>query len=159
MPINKTNTYTIGVKKIMRIRIRIYSVLKNHPNTNTIWLKNICQIRRIRISLFGLNYSNTIWIPNYSLTSGSLQEKENKDSETFDCLIGWLAKGAFVIQVPSSKRKQRFKKEFPSIDFYLLFTLSGKISTITFKKELIFIETSYATYWQRRLKEPWEKDW
>ena len=117
----------------MRIRIRIYSVLKNHPNTNTIWLKNICQIRRIRISLFGLNYSNTIWIPNYSLTSGSLQEKENKDSETFDCLIGWLAKGAFVIQVPSSKRKQRFKKEFPSIDFYLLFTLSGKISTITLK--------------------------
>ena len=54
----------------MRIRIRIYSVLKNHPNTNTntIRFENICRIR-IRISLFGLNYSNTIRIPNYSLTS------------------------------------------------------------------------------------------
>ena len=54
----------------MRIRIRIYSVLKNHPNTNTnsIRFENVCRIR-IRISLFGLNYSNTIRIPNYSLTS------------------------------------------------------------------------------------------
>ena len=54
----------------MRIQIRIYSVLKNHPNTNTdsIRFENICRIR-IRISLFGLNYSNTIRILNYSLTS------------------------------------------------------------------------------------------
>ena len=52
----------------MRIQIRIYSVLKNRPNTNTnsILFENVCQIRT---SLFGLNYSNTIQIPNYSLTS------------------------------------------------------------------------------------------
>ena len=46
-----------------RILIQIYSVLKNHPNTNKniIWFENIC---RIRISLFGLNYSNSNQIPN-----------------------------------------------------------------------------------------------
>ena len=44
--------------------------MKNHPNTNTniIRFENIFRIR-IRISLFGLNYSNIIRIPNYSLTS------------------------------------------------------------------------------------------
>ena len=44
--------------------------MKNHPNTNTniIRFENISRIR-IRISLFGLNYSNIIRIPNYSLTS------------------------------------------------------------------------------------------
>ena len=54
----------------MRIGIWIYSVLKNHPNTNTniIWFQNISRIQ-IRISLFSLNYLNIIWIPNYSLTS------------------------------------------------------------------------------------------
>ena len=55
----------------MRIRIRIYSVLKNNLNTNTnsIRFENICRIR-IRISLFGLNYSNIIRIQNHSLTTG-----------------------------------------------------------------------------------------
>ena len=66
-----TNLNTIWVWKVMLIRIQIYSVLKNHPstNTNSTWFENICRIR-IPISLFGLNYSNTIRIPNYSLTSG-----------------------------------------------------------------------------------------
>ena len=43
---------------------------KNHPDTNmnSIWFVNICWLR-IRISLFGPNYSNTIRIPNYLLTS------------------------------------------------------------------------------------------
>ena len=79
--------HTIRFSNFNRIRIRIlfgfgksceyeyeqYSVLKNHPNTNTnsIRFENICRIR-IRISLFGLNYSNTIRIPNYSLTSAPL---------------------------------------------------------------------------------------
>ena len=42
------------------------------PNTNTniIWFEKITQIR-IRILLLGLNYSNNIQIPNYSLTSAS----------------------------------------------------------------------------------------
>ena len=35
---------------------------------NSIWFVNICWLR-IRISLFGPNYSNTIRIPNYLLTS------------------------------------------------------------------------------------------
>ena len=80
--------HTIRFSNFNRIRIRIlfgfgksceyeyeqYSVLKNHPNTNTnsIRFENICRIR-IRISLFGLNYSNTIRIPNYSLTSDLIQ--------------------------------------------------------------------------------------
>ena len=85
--------HTIRFSNFNRIRIRIlfgfgksceyeyeqYSVLKNHPNTNTnsIRFENICRIR-IRISLFGLNYSNTIRIPNYSLTS---------DVETLDPVL------------------------------------------------------------------------
>ena len=50
------------------MRIRMYSVFKYHSNTNTnsIHFEKIC---RIRISLFGLNYLNTIRILNYSLTS------------------------------------------------------------------------------------------
>ena len=80
--------YTIRFPNFNRIRIRIifgfekspeyeyeyYSVLKNHPNTNTniIRFENISRIR-IRISLFGLNYSNIIRIPNYSLTSVSIE--------------------------------------------------------------------------------------
>ena len=76
--------FTIRFPNFNRIRIRIifgfekspeyeyeyYSVFKNHPNTNTniIRFENIFRIR-IRISLFGLNYSNIIRIPNYSLTS------------------------------------------------------------------------------------------
>ena len=74
--------HTIRFSNFNRIRIQIlfgfgkscgyeyeyYSVMKNHPNTNSIRIENICRIR-IRISLFRLNYSNTIWIPNYSLTS------------------------------------------------------------------------------------------
>ena len=45
-----------------------HSVLKLQLNTNSIRFENICQ-RWIWIPLFGLNYSNTIRIPNYSLTS------------------------------------------------------------------------------------------
>ena len=49
-----------------------YSVWKNRPNTNTniIWLEKITRIR-IQILVLGLNYSNNIQIPNYSLTSAS----------------------------------------------------------------------------------------
>ena len=79
-----------SVWKSNRIRIRIlfglkkateyeyYSVWKNRPNTNTniitniIWLEKITRIR-IRILVFGLNYSNNIRIPNYSLTSDCSQ--------------------------------------------------------------------------------------
>ena len=52
--------------KIIRIWIRILF--------DTIRFENIWQIR-IRIWLFGLNYSNTIRIPNYSLTSDLAAEK------------------------------------------------------------------------------------
>ena len=58
-----TNTNTIRVWKIMRIWIRIYLVSKNHPSKNSIQFENICRIR-IQISLFGLNYSNTILFLN-----------------------------------------------------------------------------------------------
>ena len=59
-----------GFEKSPEYEYEYYSVLKNHPNTNTniIRFENITRIR-IRISLFGLNYSNIIRIPNYSLTS------------------------------------------------------------------------------------------
>ena len=55
----------------MQIRIRIYSLLEKHLNTNknSIRFEDICRIR-IRISLFGLNISNIIRIPNHSLTTG-----------------------------------------------------------------------------------------
>ena len=79
-----TNTNIIRFENIDRIRIRIlfglkksteyeyeyYSVWKYQPNTNTniIRLEKITQIW-IRILVFGLNFSNNIWIPKYSLTS------------------------------------------------------------------------------------------
>ena len=49
-----------------------YSVWKNRPNTNTniIRFEKIDRVR-IRILVLGLNYSNNIQIPNYSLTSAS----------------------------------------------------------------------------------------
>ena len=75
-------------KKVDRIQIRIlfglkilteyeyeyYSVWKYRPNTNTniILLEKITRIR-IRILVFGLNYSNNIRIPKYSLISGLAQ--------------------------------------------------------------------------------------
>ena len=80
-----TNTNIIRFEKGDRIRIRIlfglkkateyeyeyYSVWKNLPNTNTniICFEKITRIR-MRILVLGLNYSNNIQIPNYSLTSG-----------------------------------------------------------------------------------------
>ena len=66
-----TNTNIIRFEKIDRIRIRILFDLKNRPNTNTniIRFGKIIRIR-IQILVFGLNYSNNIRIPNYSLTSG-----------------------------------------------------------------------------------------
>ena len=79
-----TNTNIIWLFKNNRIRIRIlfglkkaieyeyeyYSDWKNRPNTNTniIRIEKIIKIQ-IRILVFGLNYSNNIQIPNYSLTS------------------------------------------------------------------------------------------
>ena len=70
--------HTIHFPNFKRIRIQIifefgksckykykYTLFFYHLNTNR--FENIC---RIRISLFGLNYSNTIRITNYSLTSG-----------------------------------------------------------------------------------------
>ena len=71
--------------------------MKNHPNTNTnsIRFGYICRIR-IRISLFGLNYSNTIRIPNYSLTS----ELNLKLEPTFQELE--LEEACFVSQAPLS---------------------------------------------------------
>ena len=81
-----TNTNIIRFEKGDRIRIRIlfglkkateyeyeyYSVWKNLPNTNTniIRFEKITRIR-MRILVLGLNYSNNIQIPNYSLTSAS----------------------------------------------------------------------------------------
>ena len=81
-----TNTNIIRFEKGDRIRIRIlfgfkktteyeyeyYSVWKNGPNTNTniIRLEKITQIR-IQILVLGLNFSNNIQLPNYSLTSAS----------------------------------------------------------------------------------------
>ena len=81
-----TNTNIIRFEKITRIRIRIlfglkkspeyeyeyYSVWKYRPNTNIIRLEKIPRIR-IQILVFGLKYSNNIWIPNYSLTSDATQ--------------------------------------------------------------------------------------
>ena len=60
--------YYLGLEN--HAKYEYYLVLKNHPNTNmnSNLFENICRVR-IRISLFGLNYSNTIRIPNYSLTS------------------------------------------------------------------------------------------
>ena len=41
-------------------------------NTNTIRFEKITRIKiQIQILVFGLNYSNNIQIPNYSLTSAS----------------------------------------------------------------------------------------
>ena len=59
-----------GLRKSAEYEYEYYSVLKNHPNTNTntIRFENIYRIR-IRILVFGPNYSNNIRIPNYSLTS------------------------------------------------------------------------------------------
>ena len=61
-----------GLRKSAEYEYEYYSVLKNHPNTNTntIRFENIYRIR-IRILVFGPNYSNNIRIPNYSLTSVS----------------------------------------------------------------------------------------
>ena len=53
-----------------KYKYEYYSVWKRRPNKNTniIRLEKIDRIR-IRIPVFGLNYSNNIQIPNYSLTS------------------------------------------------------------------------------------------
>ena len=61
--------------KITWTKYKYYSVWKNHPNTNanTIGFEKITWIRiRIRILVFSLNYSNSIRITNYSLTSVTL---------------------------------------------------------------------------------------
>ena len=75
------NTNIIWFEKIDRIRIlfglkistkyEYYLAWKNHLNTNTNIIR-FGKITRIRIWIlvFGLNYSNNIRIPNYSLTSG-----------------------------------------------------------------------------------------
>ena len=59
-----------GLKKSTEYEYEYYSGWKNRPNTNTniIRFENIDRIR-IRILVFGPNYSNNIRIPNYSLTS------------------------------------------------------------------------------------------
>ena len=69
-----------GFEKSSEYEYEYYSVLKNHLNTNTniIRFENILRIR-IRISLFGLNYSNIIRIPNYSLTSETTDKACNDD--------------------------------------------------------------------------------
>ena len=61
-----------GLKKATEYEYEYYSVWKNGPNTNTniICLEKITRIR-IRILVLGLNYSNNIQIPNYSLTPAS----------------------------------------------------------------------------------------
>ena len=62
-----------GLKILTEYEYEYYLVWKNWPNTNTntniIRLEKITQIR-IWILVLGLNYSNNIQIPNYSLTSG-----------------------------------------------------------------------------------------
>ena len=65
-----TNTNIIRLKKSPKYKYEYYSVWKYRPNMNTniIQLEKITRIR-IQKLVFGLNYSNNIWIPNYSLTS------------------------------------------------------------------------------------------
>ena len=59
-----------GLKKSTEYEYEYHSVWKYRPNTNTniIRLEKITRIW-IRILVFGLNHSNNIQIPNYSLTS------------------------------------------------------------------------------------------
>ena len=59
------------LRKSLEYEYEYYSVLKDHLNTNmnTIQFEKITRIR-IQTLVFGLNYSNSIQIPNYSLTSG-----------------------------------------------------------------------------------------
>ena len=59
-----------GFKKATEYEYEYYLVWKNRPNTNTniILFEKITWIR-IWILVFGLNYFNNIWIPNYWLTS------------------------------------------------------------------------------------------
>ena len=63
---------SFGLKKATKYEYEYYSVWKNLPNTNTniIRFEKITRIR-MRILVLGLNYSNNIQIPNYSLTSAS----------------------------------------------------------------------------------------
>ena len=62
---------------------------KNHldTNTNSIRFENIC---RIRISLCGLNYSNTIPIPNYSLTSDKRYKNPVDPTMKLQALQLWM---------------------------------------------------------------------
>ena len=97
------NANIIRLEKIDRIRIRIlvfglnylniiqipnysltsashgvhHDIIHGVPDTNIIRFENIDRIR-IRILVFGPNYSNNIRIPNYSLTSGVSLKKFNK---------------------------------------------------------------------------------
>ena len=75
-----THTHTLHPNPITKVwisnRISIkykyeyYSAFPIWPNTNTNTIRFFKNDRiRIRILVFGLNYSNTIRIPNYSLTS------------------------------------------------------------------------------------------
>ena len=88
-----TNTNIIRFEKSNQIRIRIllglkkiteyeyYWAWKYWPNTNT----NIIRLEKItRIRIFGLNYSNNIRIPNYSLTSGTQKHKNKSASVSLD---------------------------------------------------------------------------
>ena len=51
-------------------------------STNCVALWKFEKITRIQILVFGLNYSNNIWIPNYSLTSETNRETDRWQQTT-----------------------------------------------------------------------------
>ena len=63
--------YYSTFQKATEYEYEYYSDWKKQPNTNIIRIEKIIKIR-IQILVFGLNYSNNIQIPNYSLTSGAI---------------------------------------------------------------------------------------
>ena len=114
------NTYYSVFKLQPNTIMNTIQALENHPNTNTntIQFENICRIR-IRISLFGLNYSNTIRIPNYSLTSDPIQFTKNCDKKA---PIGWSIWAQTCLASEEAIREPILvtdQKSQPAISFFL----------------------------------------